>query len=227
MNNGSNVNIVFGIHDHLTTVFNDKDWMIMNRKWSDFTKSATIFESDLWSADVKPEHRSLMNAKLFTISSVHLNQHDMTRLNQFFWIDLLNAISKGQLVSRWRQSMRISLNDILELQSLEKLFEQRRFILNKIQTEMFISRVVSKTSINFISLIRIAVHDGFANNILDSLDRVALENHDNLFLLPRLMSFISIVLSEMSQEFRFLRSGPSLNSKWSSAFEDIESQKVT
>lgn len=198
----------------------------MNQKWSDFTKYVTIFESDLWTANIKTEHRTLMNARLFTISSVYLDQQDMKSLSNYFWIDILKGVGRERRVYRWRQSMRVSLADILQLESLDLLFEQRRLVQNRVQTEVFINSIVTKTSIHFISLIRTAVHDGFANNILDSLDRVALENCENLFLLPRLMSFISIVLSEMSHEYRFLRSGPSLNSKWSSAFEDIESQKV-
>ena len=123
--------------------------------------------------------------------------------------------------------MRLSLEDILLAQNQTKLFENRRSILNRINAERLVSHVIESRSLPFISLIRNAVYDGYANDILQKLDQVALENSKNLVLLPRLMSYISIVLSEMALEFNTLRSGPSLNSNWIVPFELIELEKVT
>lgn len=122
--------------------------------------------------------------------------------------------------------MRLSLEDILLAQNQAKLFENRRCILNTINSECLVSHVIESRSLPFVSLIRNAVYDGYANNILMNFDRVALANSDNLVLLPRLMSFISIVLSEMALEFNTLRSGPSLNSNWIIPFELIELEKA-
>lgn len=131
LNNGLNLNVVFGVHDRLTDVFDNKDFLIMNQKWSDFTKYATIFESDLWTSNIEPEHRTLMNAKLYTISSVYLDQQDMNSLNNYFWIDILRGVGRERRVNRWRQSMRASLADILQLENLDLLFEQRRLVQNR------------------------------------------------------------------------------------------------
>ena len=53
-----------------------------------------------------------------------------------------------------------------------------------------ITEVRNAKSIPFNSIIQIAIHDGYTNILLEKLDKLANENHQNLSLLPRIMSFI-------------------------------------
>ncbi len=220
------LNIVLGVDDHLTRLFdpNSSDWKVMNVAWAEFSRTTSISESDLWSA--ADEERCLMNAKLYPVLNINMDREEMLEIREFFWTDLINSENKPQLVSKWRNSMRLSIQDILATCRLDRLFEKRRFISNSVNAELLVKEVVAGRSIDFVSLIRKAVSDGYAGLILGGFDQAASENCDNLVLVPRLLSFISITLSEMAQEFGTLRSGPALNLRWMDSFELIETQKV-
>lgn len=221
-----NLSVVFGVTDELNKIFSECQWTIMNQSWMEFSALTSIVESDLWSDEIAPRSRCLMNAKLYPVVNLYLEEDEMIEMRDFCWINLLDSNEKNLMVKKWRQSMRLSIEEVLDLKKLEKIFAKRRFITNSVRSEMLVKQVIASKSIRFDALIRNIVHDGYSNEILESFDRAALENSDDLMLLPRIMSFISITLSEMAQEFGTLRAGASLNSNWMESFELIEKQKV-
>ncbi len=223
-----NLNIFIGVNDHLTRPFDEKssNWSIMNINWEEFSRSTSICKSDLWP-EAGNEEQCLMNAKLYPVLNVHMDRDEMNEMREFFWIDLINSRNgSADLVNKWRKSMRLSIQDVLATRRVDKLLDKRRFIRNKVNAEMLVREVVAGRSIKFVSLIRKAVSDGYADLILSGFDRAAFENCDDLMLLPRILSFISIILSEMAQEFGGMRSGPALNLKWVNSFDLIELERV-
>lgn len=219
------LNIVFGTGDNFQTPFDDAaKFTVFNENWIDFTKKTTITESDLWTNDIEPKRRTLLNAKLFSLLHSGSCGFERIQMSEFFWTEV-NKKSQN-LINKWRHSLRLSLEDIVSIINLEKLFNKRRFIFNTINSDLLVNHIIENRVTQFIPLIRNAVHDDYANDILKKLDEAALKSIHNLVLLPRLMAFISITLSEMALDFSTLRSGPSQNANWLDSFQLIENEQI-
>ena len=126
---------MFGTNDNFNLAFNAQNnkWTIMNLSWEEFQCKTTITESDLWTNDLEPSERNLFNAKLYSLIHFDSCKKENDHLNEFFWINL-NKISQSS-VNRWRHSLRLSLEDIVAIINLEKLFDKRRFIYNSINID--------------------------------------------------------------------------------------------
>lgn len=148
----------------------DAEWLIMNEKWSEFSRRTTITEFDLWNQTTAP--CSLWNAKLYPLINPSLSKVEMATLSRFFWIDSHGSGGKlsSDLVVKWRNSLRLSLEDILAILSLKDLFQQRRLIFNNINSRHLVDSIVSNTCIPFRNLIRNAIYDGYADELLKLLD---------------------------------------------------------
>jgi hypothetical protein len=146
----------------------------MNQSWSEFKQSSLIDAEDLWPSAGKSarngSERTLFNAKLYSIFHPHLTVDEMSLLNQNFWMDLIKHPQNSSLVNKWRESLRLSLEELSSLIDLEKLFDNRRRLFNTVNAQHLVKSVIEKRSIKFSSLINNAVHDGYANEILKLLD---------------------------------------------------------
>lgn len=219
-----NLNIVFGTKDNFMLKFdktNASSFRIFNEEWSTFKEKTTINEFDLWPHSL--ENRTLFNAKLYSLLYSGSCESERNELSEFFW---LNSNRSQSLVSKWRNSLRLSIEDIVAVINLEKLFTKRKSIFNTINSDLLVKCIVENKVIQFTPLIRNAVYDGYANDILRKLDEAALKATHDLVLLPRLMAFVSITLSEMALEYSTLRSGPSQNANWLDSFQLIENGQI-
>jgi hypothetical protein len=220
------VNLVFGLNDNFGISLdpnNNVSFTLFNEKWEDFKANSGINESDLWPSDIEPKNRTLLNAKLY--SMVHSGSSDERNyLSEFFWLEANEK--KKNFVNKWRNSLRLSLEDIIAITNLDKLFAKRRSINSCVNTDFLVSHIVENKVTQFLPLIRNAVHDGYATEILTKLDEAALKSVHDLIVLPRIMAFISITLSEMALDFSTLRSGPNLNSSWLDSFQLIEREQT-
>ena len=224
-----NFNIVFGCSDNLMQKFNDSNWSLMNEKWSDLKSKTLINESDLWpivGGVNKNTERTLFNAKLYPIFHPNLTVDEMSLLNKNFWLDIIKHPKNSVLMNKWRESLRLSLEEIGPLVNLERLFSNRRRLFNLVNVKHLVKSVMEKRPIQFNSLIQNAVHDGFALEILKLFDQAALQNLGDLIMLPRIMMFISDTLCQMAHGLSSIRSGPSLNANWLHAFQCIENGQV-
>lgn len=95
-----NLNVVFGVTDNLTAVFDRTNWKIMNQNWNEFSEKTNIIEDDLWSSNIKSDARNLMNAKLYTVVNTHMDSEKMSLLNEFFWIEIFNCKKKEDLADK-------------------------------------------------------------------------------------------------------------------------------
>ena len=168
LNSEVNLNLVFGIKDNLTLSFKNPKWTIMNQSWKEFSSITQITESDLWSNDIECDQRCLLNAKIYPLLHPNLNKEDMKYLNDFFLIDL-NDSSKN-LTKTWRMCLRLSFEDILECVDLTYIFSSRRKTFNTINNKRLVQNVLENRVIQFNSLIKNAVLDGHANELLKNFD---------------------------------------------------------
>lgn len=214
--------IVFGIKDNLQAEFNPNDkWTIFNMPWSQFSRQTGITENDLW--DTSAQQKNLFTAKLYPVFNLRLNEIEMNKLRDSF----LNVSSyRREFFQEWSYSTRLSLSDIIELVNIEKIFLNRREISNKISIRNLIDAILKTQSINYNSIIKNIIKEGYANRLLDSLDEASFTHSNDTIVLSRLMAFISNTLCEMSNEFNLLRSGPYLNPQWLRAYEMIEDELV-
>ena len=233
-------------------------WTLMNEPWSSFTARTSIDASDLWplSNGGGVTRRSWLNAKLYPVMHMALTDAEMSDMRLFFWTNLMTTTttlrplgsscvagavsnnSNSNSVKKWRQSVRFSVEEIVLLVSLAKLFERRRRLFNRVSTSYLVESVVHMRPIHFARFTRNAIHDGYAEHILRLLERAALGNGGAsgggdqqqqaayLACLPRIMMFIANTLCEMAGRASSVRSGPALNVNWSNAFQLVESGQI-
>ena len=149
---------------------NNSKYKIFNENWQDFKTKTTINESDLWSNDMDQTKRTLFNAKLFSLLHSGSCEIERNNLSDFFWIEM--SKKTPSLVNKWRNSLRLSLEDIFPIINLEKVFNNRRFIFNCINTDLLINHIVENKVTQFIPLIKNSVHDGYIDNVLKRLDEI-------------------------------------------------------
>lgn len=169
------VNIVFGVKDNVTKKFSpNEDWTIMNESWEKFSRRCGITASDLWPSVVAGVDRTLSNAKLYPIFNLDVvSKDEMANLSEHFWIDLIQSATTSTPVAnvvKWRQSVRLSLEEIACYANLEKLLARRRHLFNLASVQTLVDAIVRNRPIQFASLIRNAVHDGYAELMLNLLD---------------------------------------------------------
>jgi hypothetical protein len=170
LNVETNVNIVFGIDDDLTKQFcENDDWTIMNEMWSSFSKKTGINQNDLWPLCALNE-RNLANAKLYPIFNLNLSKEEMSYMSRYFLIDLISSQFSTNNVIKWKQSVRLSLEELGSHVDLEKLLANRRFIFNLVNIERLIDSIIKNKPIEFNYLIKNAIRDGFAERVLNLLD---------------------------------------------------------
>ncbi len=223
-----NLNVVFGVNDNLTKKFTDQNWSIMNEKWSDFVKDTLISENDLWpqSEIMDSNERSLLNAKLYPIIHLNLNEIEMSQLRQYFWVYFKSKNKSPLLIKKWKQSVRVSIEDIISMINLEKLFKNRRHVHNIVNANHIIDCILKSKPSKFTSLITSIIRDGYSHELLSLLENAAFKHCNDLMILPKLMVFISNTLYEMALSHNAVRSGPSNNSNWNHAFQLIEDGKI-
>ena len=168
-NSTARLNIVFGIRDDLMSPFDDKDWTIMNERWIKFKERTNnlINENNLWDSDVEPSSRCLMNAKLYSLINASHSKIETDDMNQYFWI---SGNMSNELIKKWKQSLRLSLQDIVLNLDYSKTFKNRRNIFNLINLNSLVRNVVDNRVIPFNEIIRNTIHDGYANEILRLFD---------------------------------------------------------
>ena len=157
------------MNDNLNAQYDSNNWSVMNNKMSQFSTLTSINENDFWPEEV--ECKSLFNAKLFPILNSNLNKEEMDYFRKYFWLDLINSdFVNENTINKWKKSLRYSLEDISPFFNLQKLFQRRRSIFNKININFLANSVVNNHSIKFASIIRNSILDGFAQDILTKFD---------------------------------------------------------
>jgi hypothetical protein len=140
----------------------------MNQKWWDFNQTTGINIEDLWPSSTIS--KNLFNAKLYPIFNTNMTQTEFNLFRKNFWFDLIKMPKDKQSVKKWRESHRLSLEEIGSIVNLEKTFETRRILFNRISAKHLVDSVIQKRPINFNALIKNCVHDGFSDELLKLFD---------------------------------------------------------
>ncbi len=114
-----------------------------------------------------------MNAKLYPIFHHALNEVDINLLIETYLIqDEKGSLASNRKVNynKWRQCLRLSLNEIIQITNLNDLFDNRRSIMNRIILKQFIDSIINKKPFQFLSFIRNSICDGHVHQILEALD---------------------------------------------------------
>ncbi|KAM3829017.1 L-fucose kinase isoform 2-T2 [Vipera latastei] len=203
-----------GRHDDWQSTASEENGTFLNLPWAALYHRTGIRSQDLWSPDVPPDKRCLLNARLFPV----LCASEPLDLGDLLW--LLGSPETRRLQS-WRRAWRMSWKEMRAYLDQEAELASRKAIFF-LQAQRKIQRVLTQQrNCSLLPLIRSAVLDGFGEALLDTLDRVAAAAGD-LGVAARTLACIADLLGCMARGEGGLRSGPTANLAWAAAFRQLE-----
>ncbi|XP_009881572.1 PREDICTED: L-fucose kinase [Charadrius vociferus] len=167
----------------------------LNMPWAEFFHRTGIREGDLWDAEMPRRSRCLLSARLFPV----LHAREALGLEDV--CGCLPCLDKAAELGARRA--------LFFLQGQRKV---RRVLLGRQDSSL-------------LPLARSAVHEGYHEAVLGTLDEVASTAGD-AGVAARALACIAEVLGCMAQGEGGLRSGPAANREWASAFGRLESGDI-
>ncbi|KAM6123499.1 L-fucose kinase [Phoenicopterus ruber ruber] len=188
----------------------------LNVPWAEFFCRTGVREGDLWDAETPRRSRCLLSARLFPV----LHACEALGLEDVLWL-LAPAAVAGERLARWRAAWRMSWQELLPC--LDKAAELgARRALFFLQGQRKVRRVLlGRQDSSLLPLARSAVHEGYHEAVLGTLDEVASTAGD-AGIAARVLACIAEVLGCMARGEGGLRSGPAANREWASAFGRLE-----
>ncbi|XP_075017051.1 L-fucose kinase isoform X1 [Calonectris borealis] len=192
----------------------------LNVPWAEFFCRTGIREGDLWDTEMPRGSRCLLSARLFPV----LHACEALGLEDVLWL-LAPAAVAGERLARWRAAWRMSWQELLPC--LDKAAELgARRALFFLQGQRKVRRVLlGRQDSSLLPLARSAVHEGYHEAVLGTLDEVASTAGD-AGIAARALACIADVLGCMARGEGGLRSGPAANGEWASAFGRLESGDI-
>ncbi|XP_069724779.1 L-fucose kinase isoform X1 [Phaenicophaeus curvirostris] len=192
----------------------------LNMPWAEFFHQTGVREGDLWDAELPRRSRCLLNARLFPV----LHACQALGLEDVLWL-LAPAVVAGERLARWRAAWRMSWQELLPCLDREAELGARRALFF-LQAQRKVQRVLlGRQDCSLLPLTRSAVHEGYHEAVLGTLDEVASTAGD-AGIAARALACIAEVLSCMARGEGGLRSGPAANREWASAFGCLESGDI-
>ncbi|NWH73874.1 FUK kinase, partial [Piaya cayana] len=194
----------------------------LNMPWAEFFHQTGIREGDLWDAELPRRSRCLLNARLFPV----LHACQALGLEDVLWLLAPAAVAGGERLARWRAAWRMSWQDLLPCLDREAELGARRNLFF-LQAQRKVRRVLlGRQDSSLLPLTRSAVHEGYHEALLGTLDEVASTASD-AGIAARALACIAEVLGCMARGEGGLRSGPAANREWALAFGCLESGDIT
>lgn len=208
---------VFGVSDNLILTLNDPSATFLNDPWQQFFSRTGIVAEDLWALDALSENKSLMNAKLFPVGLLGGE-------SIFSYIMWLIGVSNRDLVSKWREQWRMSIDQVLKQVNYTEIMGNRRNLTFQIGLEEMSEALVSGNSRYFHAFFSGSFHEGREIKVLEKLDDVA-SSLDDIIILCRVFSCVADMLGIMAGDAGGIRGGPAANANWNHAFSLLEQGK--
>ncbi|KAM6430682.1 L-fucose kinase isoform 2-T2 [Liasis olivaceus] len=207
-----------GRHDDWQSTATEENGTFLNSPWPALYHRTGIRNQDLWSPDVPPNKRCLLNARLFPVFHVS----EPLDLGDLLW--LLGSSETKQLQC-WRRSWRMSWEEMRVCLDQEAELASRKAIFF-LQAQHKIQQVLmEQRNCSLLPLIRSAVLEGFGEALLDTLDQVAVSAGD-LGVAARALACVADLLGCMAGGKGGLRSGPTANLAWAAAFQQLEKGNI-
>ncbi|NXS93723.1 FUK kinase, partial [Jacana jacana] len=193
----------------------------LNVPWAEFFHRTGIREGDLWDAELPRRSCCLLNARLFPV----LHACEALGLEDVLWLLAPGAAVASERLARWRAAWRMSWQELLPC--LDKAAElAARRALFFLQGQRKVRRVLlGCQDSSLLPLARSAVHEGYHEAVLGTLDEVASTAGD-AGIAARALACIAEVLGCMAGGEGGLRSGPAANREWALAFGRLESGDI-
>ncbi|XP_068812257.1 L-fucose kinase isoform X2 [Struthio camelus] len=191
----------------------------LNVPWPEFFRRTGVREGEVWDAETPPRSRCLLSARLFPV----LHASEALGLEDVLWL-LAPAGAAGRL-QRWRAAWRMSWEELLPCLDKAAELGARRALFFR-QGQRKVRRVLlGRQDGSLLPLARSAVHEGYYEAVLGTLDEVA-STADDAGIAARALACIADVLGCMARGEGGLRSGPAANKEWASAFGRLESGDI-
>ncbi|KAM9625607.1 L-fucose kinase isoform 3-T3 [Morphnus guianensis] len=192
----------------------------LNVPWAEFFHRTGIREGDLWDAETPRRSRCLLSARLFPV----LHACEALGLDDVLWL-LAPAAAAGKRLACWRTAWRMSWQELLPcLDKAAELGARRALFFLQGQRKVRAVLLGHRDS-SLLPLTRSAVHEGYHEAMLGTLDEVASMAGD-VGIAARALACIAEVLGCMARGEGGLRSGPAANREWASAFGRLESGDI-
>uniref|UniRef100_A0ABM0MGI0 L-fucose kinase-like n=1 Tax=Saccoglossus kowalevskii TaxID=10224 RepID=A0ABM0MGI0_SACKO len=191
--------------------------------WIIFLQRTGIDKEDIWPADKTDYVRSLFNAKLFPVW--HCTED--VGIKELLWLQGAEIEDNDVVLQRWKESWRLSLQDISQCVDINTEFQLRRdmsFQIGQADVKTVLAGMENKSLLPFF---KSAVVEGYSDCLLVTLDTVASET-DSPGVAARTLACIADVLGCISalKGSGGLRSGPAANKAWAKAFHKLEEGNI-
>ncbi|NXK68312.1 FUK kinase, partial [Sylvietta virens] len=184
----------------------------LNMPWAEFFQQTGVREGDLWDAETPRRSRCLLSARLFPV----LHAREALGLEDVLWLLGLATVASEQL-ARWRTAWRMSWQELLPCLDMEAELGARQALFF-LQGQHKVRRVLlGRQDSSLLPLARSAVHEGYHEAMLGTLDEVASTASD-AGIAARGGGCIAEVLGCMAQGEGGGGGGPAANREWASAF---------
>ena len=213
----SSVLAAFGTDDNLILSLSEPRATYLNKPWEEFFSRTGVKSGDLWAADAEEGNKTLLKAKLFPVSLLE----GESILSYVTW---LVGVNGREMVGKWREQWRMSMEQILRHINYGKTMECRRNLTFQIGLEEMSEALVSGKPLCILSFLSGAFHEGRQLEVLDRLDEVA-SSLNNIVILCRVFSCIADMLGIMAEDAGGVRGGPAANVFWNHALSLLEQGK--
>ncbi|XP_067326996.1 L-fucose kinase [Anolis sagrei] len=192
----------------------------LNAPWADLFLRTGIRREDLWSGEVVPGRRCLLNARLFPV----LHASESLSLGDLLW--LLGGPGPGQRLQRWRGAWRLSWEELRTSLDQQAELTARTGLFFR-QGQHKVRRALQEGGgVSLRPLLRSAALEGHHEAMLDALDDVASCAEDPR-VCARALSCVADLLSCLAKGEGGLRSGPAANPAWAPAFRLLEQGRLS
>jgi fucokinase len=201
--------LVFGKYDDVKGDVSKATSTFVNRPWSEFLDSMGVSKSDVWAQS--SGSCSLWNAKLFPILGDNERADVFTLWMQHQFKPSLHTLR------RWRNMRRISFQDALTVADPVAEFRWRESLGFSLDLVTIENILLNREARSLQPLLRRCIHK--IDELLSTLDSVA--SDAPIDIAARCLVAIADVLTMRQGTNLYIRSGPSRNMAWRSAFDEL------
>nr|XP_033798542.1 L-fucose kinase [Geotrypetes seraphini]XP_033798543.1 L-fucose kinase [Geotrypetes seraphini]XP_033798544.1 L-fucose kinase [Geotrypetes seraphini]XP_033798545.1 L-fucose kinase [Geotrypetes seraphini]XP_033798546.1 L-fucose kinase [Geotrypetes seraphini]XP_033798547.1 L-fucose kinase [Geotrypetes seraphini]XP_033798548.1 L-fucose kinase [Geotrypetes seraphini] len=193
----------------------------LNRPWTEFFERTGIREGDVWGPEILPHKRCLMNARLFPI----FHPLEVLSVEAVLWFLKSEDSKRCAQLKQWHSSWRMSWEELLMHSDQEASLALRRVLFFH-QAQKKVQKVLlERKDCSLLMLIKAAVHEGYCEPLLATLDQVASIAEDP-GIAARALACIADVLGCMAKGEGGLRSGPAANQEWSVPLKHLKNGDI-